>query len=249
LIGRYKLLEKIGEGGVWHSVCGRAARAALSGRVAFKIIKLGMDTKQVIARFEAERTGAGADGTSEYCQGLRSAARPKPAGHIAPVRLIFLKDPGFVCCDQGKTLYGKRTPIVMNSFRPAGASFERLKDWGDQEGWHPRDAMVAAPATGVFRLIGFIGRQGREPEAGGVPRGGCVRIWPTTGGSRRSTPSPWRRSGGSTRPSDLIERSMAANPRNATAPTSRRTCSTSVARIASRWTISTPGCPPIHVTG
>lgn len=29
---------------------------------------------------------------------------------------------------------------------------------------HPRDAMVAAPASGVFGLIGFSGRQGREPE-------------------------------------------------------------------------------------
>ena len=29
---------------------------------------------------------------------------------------------------------------------------------------HPRDAMVAAPATGVFGLIGFSGRPGREPE-------------------------------------------------------------------------------------
>ena len=29
---------------------------------------------------------------------------------------------------------------------------------------YPRDAMVAAPATGVFGLIGFSGRQGREPE-------------------------------------------------------------------------------------
>jgi tetratricopeptide (TPR) repeat protein len=29
---------------------------------------------------------------------------------------------------------------------------------------HPRDAMVASPATGVFGLIGFSGRPGREPE-------------------------------------------------------------------------------------
>lgn len=29
---------------------------------------------------------------------------------------------------------------------------------------HPRDAMVAAPATGVFGLIGFSGRRDREPE-------------------------------------------------------------------------------------
>jgi WD40 repeat protein len=53
-IGRYKLLEKIGEGG-----CGVVYMAEqeepIRRRVAFKVIKLGMDTKQVIARFEAER--------------------------------------------------------------------------------------------------------------------------------------------------------------------------------------------------
>ena len=54
VIGRYKLLEKIGEGG-----CGVVYMAEqeepIRRRVAFKVIKLGMDTKQVIARFEAER--------------------------------------------------------------------------------------------------------------------------------------------------------------------------------------------------
>ena len=53
-IGRYKLLEQIGEGG-----CGVVYVAEqeepLRRRVALKVIKLGMDTKQVIARFEAER--------------------------------------------------------------------------------------------------------------------------------------------------------------------------------------------------
>src|SRR5215471_6165263 len=53
-IGRYKLLQKIGEGG-----CGVVYMAEqeepVHRRVALKIIKLGMDTKQVIARFEAER--------------------------------------------------------------------------------------------------------------------------------------------------------------------------------------------------
>src|SRR5207249_1671344 len=52
--GRYKLLEQIGEGG-----CGIVYVAEqeepVRRRVALKIIKLGMDTKQVIARFEAER--------------------------------------------------------------------------------------------------------------------------------------------------------------------------------------------------
>src|SRR5688572_13904156 len=53
-IGRYKLLEKIGEGGmgtIWMA----EQREPVRRRVALKIIKLGMDTKQVIARFEAER--------------------------------------------------------------------------------------------------------------------------------------------------------------------------------------------------
>src|SRR4051794_27902554 len=53
-IGRYKLLEQIGEGG-----CGIVYLAEqeepVRRRVALKVIKLGMDTKQVIARFEAER--------------------------------------------------------------------------------------------------------------------------------------------------------------------------------------------------
>jgi len=53
-IGRYKLLQQIGEGGcgvVYMAEQGEPVRR----RVALKVIKLGMDTKQVIARFEAER--------------------------------------------------------------------------------------------------------------------------------------------------------------------------------------------------
>jgi hypothetical protein len=53
-LGRYKLLEKVGEGG-----CGVVYVAEqtepVRRRVALKVIKLGMDTKQVVARFEAER--------------------------------------------------------------------------------------------------------------------------------------------------------------------------------------------------
>ena len=53
-IGRYKLLQQIGEGG-----CGVVYMAEqiepVRRRVALKVIKLGMDTKSVVARFEAER--------------------------------------------------------------------------------------------------------------------------------------------------------------------------------------------------
>jgi WD40 repeat protein/serine/threonine protein kinase len=53
-IGRYRLLQQIGEGG-----CGVVYMAEqqepVHRRVALKVIKRGMDTKQVVARFEAER--------------------------------------------------------------------------------------------------------------------------------------------------------------------------------------------------
>jgi WD40 repeat protein len=54
VIGRYKLLEQIGEGG-FGVVYMADQTKPISRRVALKIIKLGMDTKEVIARFEAER--------------------------------------------------------------------------------------------------------------------------------------------------------------------------------------------------
>jgi serine/threonine protein kinase/Tfp pilus assembly protein PilF len=53
-IGPYKLLQPIGEGGmgtVWLA----EQRHPVARQVALKVVKLGMDTRQVIARFEAER--------------------------------------------------------------------------------------------------------------------------------------------------------------------------------------------------
>ena len=51
-LGRYKLCERLGEGG-----CGTVYVAEqtepVRRRVALKVIKLGMDTREVVARFEA----------------------------------------------------------------------------------------------------------------------------------------------------------------------------------------------------
>jgi len=54
MIGRYKLLEKIGEGG-FGVVYMADQLEPVKRRVALKIIRLGMDSKQVVGRFEAER--------------------------------------------------------------------------------------------------------------------------------------------------------------------------------------------------
>ena len=54
IIDRYRLVEKIGEGGfgdVWKAEQQKPVRRS----VALKVIKPGMDTRRVIARFEAER--------------------------------------------------------------------------------------------------------------------------------------------------------------------------------------------------
>ena len=53
-IGRYKLLQKIGEGGMGVVFMAEQTEP-VRRKVALKIIKLGMDTKSVVARFEAER--------------------------------------------------------------------------------------------------------------------------------------------------------------------------------------------------
>jgi hypothetical protein len=54
VIGRYHLLQKIGEGGmgeVWLA----EQKEPVRRRVALKLVKAGMDTREVVARFESER--------------------------------------------------------------------------------------------------------------------------------------------------------------------------------------------------
>lgn len=53
-VGPYKLLQLIGEGG-FGSVFMAEQSSPVHRRVAVKVIKVGMDTRQVVARFEAER--------------------------------------------------------------------------------------------------------------------------------------------------------------------------------------------------
>jgi len=65
-IGKYKILTILGEGG-YGIVYLAEQQGLVKRRVALKVIKPGMDTKQVIARFEAER---------QYDAGTTEAGRP-----------------------------------------------------------------------------------------------------------------------------------------------------------------------------
>jgi non-specific serine/threonine protein kinase/serine/threonine-protein kinase len=53
-IGRYRILDRLGEGGMGEVFAAEQAQP-LRRRVAIKLIKWGMDTKEVLARFESER--------------------------------------------------------------------------------------------------------------------------------------------------------------------------------------------------
>ncbi len=78
-IGRYQLLEELGHGG-----CGvvymAEQREQVCRKVALKVIKLGMDTRSVIARFEAHIRKALSTGTSNLrmCSWRLKMACPFP---------------------------------------------------------------------------------------------------------------------------------------------------------------------------
>src|SRR3954452_7519509 len=79
LVGPYKLLEQIGEGGMG-VVYMAEQQVPIRRRVALKVIKVGMDTRQVIARFEAERQALALMDHSNIARvldaGTTSAGRP-----------------------------------------------------------------------------------------------------------------------------------------------------------------------------
>ncbi len=55
LVGPYRLVREIGRGGMGAVYLAERADGQYEQRVALKVIKRGMDTEQVLARFRAER--------------------------------------------------------------------------------------------------------------------------------------------------------------------------------------------------
>jgi WD40 repeat protein/serine/threonine protein kinase len=107
-IGRYKLLQKIGEGG-----CGVVYMAEqeepVHRRVALKVIKLGMDTKQVIARFGAERQALALMDHPNIAKVLDAGATEtgRPYFVMELVRGIRITD----YCDQNNVPTGERLKL------------------------------------------------------------------------------------------------------------------------------------------
>jgi len=109
-IGRYKLLEQIGEGG-----CGVVYMAEqvepVRRRVALKVIKLGMDTKQVIARFETERQALALMDHPNIAKVLEAGATDtgRPFFVMELVRGIKITD----YCDKNKLATNERLQLFI----------------------------------------------------------------------------------------------------------------------------------------
>jgi tetratricopeptide (TPR) repeat protein/serine/threonine protein kinase len=91
VIGSYKLLEQIGEGGmgtVWMAQQTEPVRRL----VAVKLIKAGMDSRQVIARFEAERQALALMDHVNIARVLEAGTTKDEPGGVSPGRPYFVMD-------------------------------------------------------------------------------------------------------------------------------------------------------------
>src|SRR5438876_5073325 len=91
VIGRYKLLEQIGEGGmgtVWMA----QQTEPVKRLVAVKLIKAGMDSRQVIARFEAERQALALMDHANIARVLDAGTTTGEPGHVSAGRPYFVMD-------------------------------------------------------------------------------------------------------------------------------------------------------------
>ena len=110
MIGRYKLLEKIGEGGFGVVYMAEQVEP-VQRKVALKIIKAGMDTREVIARFEAERQAIA-------LMDHPNIARALDAGATAAGRPYFVMElvrgiPITEYCDQSNLPTRERLQLFM----------------------------------------------------------------------------------------------------------------------------------------
>lgn len=118
--GRYKLLERVGEGG-----CGVVYVAEqtepVRRRVALnKVIKPGMDTKQVVARFEAERQALAMMDHPNIARVLDAGTtgHGRPYFVMEPVRGIRITD----YCDKDRVTTRERLDLfvkVRHAIQPA----------------------------------------------------------------------------------------------------------------------------------
>jgi serine/threonine protein kinase/tetratricopeptide (TPR) repeat protein len=114
VIGPYKLLEKIGEGGMG-VVFMADQHAPVRRRVALNIIKPGMDTRQVLARFDAERQALALMDHPNIARALDAGATDsgRPYFVMELVRGVPITD----YCDQNKLPVHERLELFVEVCR------------------------------------------------------------------------------------------------------------------------------------
>jgi tetratricopeptide (TPR) repeat protein len=108
-IGRYRLLELIGEGG-FGSVYLAEQDTPVLRKVAVKLIKLGMDTRQVVARFEHERQALAMMDHPNIARVLDAGATESGSPYF--VMDLVKGEPIVAYCDKNKLSIDERLELV-----------------------------------------------------------------------------------------------------------------------------------------
>jgi eukaryotic-like serine/threonine-protein kinase len=127
-VGRYRLLKELGHGG-----CGIVYQAGqkepVRRKVALKVIKLGMDTRQVVARFEAERQALALMDHPSIAKVFDGGTIGDPDSQLcSPTPQLFLGRPYFVMelvdgipitdyCDQNRLTTRQRMDLFIQVCR------------------------------------------------------------------------------------------------------------------------------------
>jgi serine/threonine protein kinase len=118
VIGPYKLMEQIGEGGMG-LVFVAEQQHPVRRKVALKVIKPGMDTRQVIARFEAERQALALMDHPNIAKVLDGGTTGGEPGGVSPGRPYFVMElvkgvPITEYCDQNQVSIRERLGLFLN---------------------------------------------------------------------------------------------------------------------------------------
>src|SRR5947209_4335040 len=117
VIGPYQLLEQIGEGG-FGVVYMAEQQQPVRRKVALKIIKPGMDTKQVVARFEVERQALALMDHTNIARVLDAGSTPGPDGTGLAGRPYFVMElvrgiPITQFCDDNRLTLPERLELFV----------------------------------------------------------------------------------------------------------------------------------------
>ncbi len=162
VIGHYRLLEKIGEGG-FGAVYALEEREPVKRQVALKIIKLGMDTRQVVARFESERQPLALMDHPNIAKVLDAGATD--SGRPSFVMELVRGIPITQHCDQNNLPKQKLTSDSPQLNSPSTSSHN-----------HPRRPVNLLPLARLIHQTSTLGHSRPHPRASGPDAASILMI-------------------------------------------------------------------------